>query len=82
MLFSCRQDRKLMVDCASYPNVTQLYFTDSRKLSVCALSQLVLEQTKLYKSCLIFNNKFPPEKYDLDLRKGFSIEKMAQTGQI
>jgi hypothetical protein len=71
-----------MVDCARYPNVTQLYFTDSRKLSVCALFQLLLEQRKPWKSSLKFSIKFRTEKYDLDLRKVFSMEKMAQTHQI
>jgi hypothetical protein len=82
MLFQCWQDGKCMVDCASYPNITQLYFTDNWNLSVCALFQLLLEQTKPWKSSLKFNTKFRTEKYDLDLRKGFSMEKMAQTRQI
>jgi hypothetical protein len=54
-----------MVDCASYPNITQLYFTDNWNLSVCALFQLLLEQTKPWKSSLKFNTKFRTEKYDL-----------------
>jgi hypothetical protein len=59
-----------------------MYFADSWNLSVCALFQLLLEQTKPWKSSLKFSTKFQTAKYDLDLRKGFSMEKMAQTLQI
>jgi hypothetical protein len=48
-----------------------MYFAESWNLSVCALFQLLLEQTKPWKSSLKFNTKFRPEKYDLDLGKGF-----------
>jgi hypothetical protein len=71
-----------MVECATHLNVTPLYFADSWNLSVCALFQLLLEQTKPWKNSMKFNTKFRTEKYDLDRSKGFSMEKLAQTRQI